>query len=392
MNSLLAVTDLVASIPSPSSGSISIGPLDLRAYGLMIALGVIAAVWLLGRMLERKQVGTADDASSIGVYGVVAGIIGARLYHVATDWERFSDDLGAIPKLWEGGLGIPGGLLFGVFAGMWQAKRRGIPPLVVLTCAAPAIPLAQAIGRWGNWFNQELFGRATDLPWALEIDDDHLPAGYESGTTFHPTFLYESLWNFALAGLLLWIDRRFRMGPGRLFAVYLMGYGAGRFWVEGLRIDPADEIAGLRFNQWVALAAVVAGAIWLLATRGQKWPDDLRRADLVDRPDHDVHHEIDVHDEVDVVDRDRVGVGALGGSEDAVRSRAVDDEPVERADRDDATDDVTTEAATEVATDVTIAADDVDGFGVASADATAVVTGDQDEPDEPDDDGDPTRR
>ena len=268
------VVALVSSIPSPPSGSISIGPLDLRAYGLMIALGVIAAVWLCGRLLEQKGAGTTDDVSAIAIWGVGAGIIGARLYHVATDWERFEDNLGAIPKIWEGGLGIPGGLLFGVVVGMWQAKRRGIDPLVILTCAAPAIALAQAIGRWGNWFNQELYGKATDLPWALEIDDDHLPAGYESGTTFHPTFLYESLWNFALAGFLVWVDRKFRLAPGRLMAVYLMGYGTGRFWIEGLRIDPADEIAGLRFNQWVSLVAIVAGAIWLLATRGQKWPEN----------------------------------------------------------------------------------------------------------------------
>ena len=268
---------VLASIPSPSSGSISIGPLNLRMYGLMIALGVIAAVWLAGRMLERKGLGTTDDVSSMAIWGVGAGIIGARLYHVATDWHRFSDNLGEIPQIWHGGLGIPGGLLFGVFAGMWQSKRRGIPPSVMLTCAAPGIALAQAIGRWGNWFNQELFGRATDLPWALEIDDAHLPAGYASGTTFHPTFLYESLWNLGLAGLLVWIDRRFRLAPGRLMAVYLMGYGTGRFWIEGLRIDPADHLGGLRWNQWVALAAVVAGAIWLVATWGQKWPDDLVR-------------------------------------------------------------------------------------------------------------------
>jgi prolipoprotein diacylglyceryl transferase len=265
---------IVASIPSPPSASLEIGPLELRAYGLMIALGVIVAVWLLGRLLERKGIGTTDDASSVAMWGVGAGIVGARLYHVATEWSRFSDDLGAIPKIWEGGLGIPGGLLAGVFAGLWQGQRRGIEPLQLLTCAAPAIPLAQAIGRWGNWFNQELYGRPTDLPWALEIDDAH-NLDYPAGTTFHPTFLYESLWNLGLVGLLLWIDRRLKLGPGRLFAVYLAGYGAGRFWIEGLRVDPteASDVAGLRWNQWVALAAVVAGAVWLARTRGNRWPD-----------------------------------------------------------------------------------------------------------------------
>ena len=271
MIALLAA--LPASIPSPPSSGISIGPLNLRMYGLMIALGVIAAVWLCGRLFEEKGIGTKDDAGSIAMWGVIGGVIGARLYHVATDWHRFSDDLGAIPRIWEGGLGIPGGIAAGVLAGAYQAKRRGIDPLMGLTCATPAIALAQAIGRWGNWFNQELFGRATDVPWALEIDDDHLPSGYPSGTTFHPTFLYESLWNLALCALLLWVDRRLRLGPGRLFAVYLIGYGAGRFWIEGLRIDPASEVAGLRWNQWVAVAAIAAGVIWLLATRGRKWPE-----------------------------------------------------------------------------------------------------------------------
>ena len=265
---------MIGSLPSPSSGSIDLGFIELRAYGLMIALGVIAAVWLFGRQLERKGVGTADDASSIGMWGVAAGIIGARLYHVATEWSKFSDDLGAIPQIWKGGLGIPGGLLAGALVGVWQGKRRGIEPAVVLTCAAPAIPLAQAIGRWGNWFNQELFGRPTDLPWALEIDDRH-NLGYPTGTTFHPTFLYESLWNLGLVGVLLWIDRRFRLGPGRLFAVYVIGYGIGRFWVEGLRIDPTEgsDVAGLRWNQWVALAAIVIGGAYLWWSRGRTWPE-----------------------------------------------------------------------------------------------------------------------
>ncbi|HRB04655.1 MAG TPA: prolipoprotein diacylglyceryl transferase, partial [Ilumatobacteraceae bacterium] len=261
---------LLASIPSPSSGTLSIGPLELRAYGLMIALGVIAGVWLLGKQLEKSQLGTRDDASSIAIWGVVAGVIGARAYHVITDWSKFDDNLGAIPKIWKGGLGIPGGLLAGILVGAWQAKRRGIRPAVVLTFGAPAIALAQSIGRWGNWFNQELYGKATGLPWALEIDN---PRGYPPGTTFHPTFLYESLWNLALCGVPLWIQRRYRLAAGRLLGVYLIGYGTGRFWIEGLRIDPANSAGGLRLNQWVALAAIAAGAIYLVATRGQKWDE-----------------------------------------------------------------------------------------------------------------------
>lgn len=280
----MSSTTLFSSIPSPSGNSISLGPLSLNAYGLMIALGVIAAVWLLGRQLESKGLGTADDAGSIGMWGVGTGIVGARLYHVATDWGRFSDDLGEIPKIWEGGLGIPGGLLAGVAVGVWQGKRRGVAPAQLLTCAAPAVPLAQAIGRVGNWFNQELFGKPTDLPWGLEIDDAHTPVGFASDTTFHPTFLYEALWNLGLVALLLWIDRKFRLGPGRLFAVYVTGYGIGRYWIEGLRIDPVElnDVAGLRWNQWVALAAIVGGAAYLFATRGRQWPDAAEADDPAD--------------------------------------------------------------------------------------------------------------
>lgn len=286
---------VLASIPSPSRSSIGIGGLRLNAYGLMIALGVVAAVWMFGRRLERRRWGTRDDAGAIAMWAVAAGVIGSRLYHVVTDWERFSDDLAAIPKIWEGGLGIPGGLIGGIGVGVVVARRRGIPMHIAATCAAPALPLAQAIGRWGNWWNQELYGRPTSLPWALEIDRQHLAEGYAPGTTFHPTFLYESLWNLALCGVLLWIDRRWRPRRGGLLAIYLIGYGVGRFWVEGLRIDPADELAGLRWNQWMALAAIGGGVLYLVLRRGAS-PDPepspaaaapLDESDLVDDPADD---------------------------------------------------------------------------------------------------------
>jgi prolipoprotein diacylglyceryl transferase len=265
---------VLASIPSPSSGSINIGPLSIHAYGLMIALGVIAAVWLLGRRLEARGEGTREDASAIAVSSVIAGVIGSRLYHVATDWGSFEHDLGRIPQIWRGGLGIPGGILGGALAAIWAFKRRGIRPAVGLSAAAPALALAQAIGRWGNWFNQELFGRPTDLPWGLRIDADKIPPGYAPGTTFHPTFLYESLWNFALCIALMRIDRRFKLRPGRLFAMYVVGYAIGRFWVEGLRIDPAHSAGGLRLNQWVALVVGVIAASYLLLDRLRHRDDD----------------------------------------------------------------------------------------------------------------------
>jgi prolipoprotein diacylglyceryl transferase len=265
---------VIATFPAPPGPSIGIGPLDLRMYGLLIAIGVIVAVWLFGRRLEQRRFGTPDDASSIAIWAVGAGLIGARLYHVLTDWSRFSDDLGRIPAIWEGGLGIPGGLVAGIGVGLYMAHRKGIPMGVAATCAAPAIPLAQAIGRWGNWFNQELFGRPTDLPWALEVDPQYVPTGFAADTTFHPTFLYESLWTLALAALLIIIDRTIVLGPGRLMGVYVLGYGVGRFWIEGLRIDRATEVAGLRWNQWIALAMIVGGAAYLVATRGRnEWPE-----------------------------------------------------------------------------------------------------------------------
>lgn len=260
---------LLASIPSPASGTLAIGPLRLTAYGLMIALGVIAGTSLASRRLVRQGAGSADDMSAIAVWAVVGGIVGARLYHVITAWSSFSDDLGRIPLIWKGGLGIPGGLLGGVVGAVIAARRRHVDVAQLLTAAAPGVPLAQSIGRWGNWWNQELFGRASDLPWALEISDDKLPVGFEPGTTFHPTFLYESMWNLLLCVALIQVGRRFALRPGRLFAVYLAGYFAGRFWIEGLRIDPAHEFAGLRLNQWVAAAMVVLSIGFLLIDRGR---------------------------------------------------------------------------------------------------------------------------
>lgn len=258
------MSNWIASIPSPSDGVLSLGPIDIHAYGLMIALGVVAAVWLSGRRLEAAGTGTREDMSSIALWGVIAGVIGARIYFIITDasepWREPSRWL----KIWEGGLGVPGGVLLGTIVAGFAIRRRGLSVGGVYTAAAPAIPLAQAIGRIGNWWNQELFGRPTDLPWALEIDDENIPAGYASGTTFHPTFLYEVLWNLSLVGVLLLIDRRMKLRPGRLLAVYAVGYAIGRFWIEGLRIDPAREGGGWRLNQWVSLTVVVLAAGYLL--------------------------------------------------------------------------------------------------------------------------------
>jgi len=257
---------MFASIPSPSWSSLSIGPIELRVYGFLIAVGVVLAVRRLGIGLERFKTGGSEAAASIGIWGVGAGLIGARLYHVVTEWDRFSGNLSEIPKVWNGGLGVPGGVLLGTIVGVLRARSFGISTAETLHAAAPAIPLAQAVGRWGNWFNQELFGRPTTLPWALRIDDDHLPAAYESGSTFHPTFLYESIWTLGLSLWLVRLSGSPRFAGSRLFALYVSGYGLGRLWIEGLRIDDASVIGGLRWNQWVAIAAIVGGLIYLAVT------------------------------------------------------------------------------------------------------------------------------
>ena len=254
---------LLASIPSPSSNSINLGPLELRAYGLAIAVGVIVAVTVAQRRWAARG-GDSLDVSRLATWSVVAGLVGARAYHVLTDYHRFQGQWLDALKVWEGGLGIPGGLLAGVATGVILARRWGLPAAELLDVVAPAIPLAQAIGRLGNWFNQELFGRPTDLPWGLHIDREHRPDGYETFATFHPTFLYEALWNLALAGLLVLYERRRPGGrPGRLFALYVGGYGLGRLWVEALRIDDATRIAGVRVNIWVSLVAIASAAVAL---------------------------------------------------------------------------------------------------------------------------------
>jgi prolipoprotein diacylglyceryl transferase len=257
---------MFASIPSPSWSSLSIGPIELRVYGFLIAVGVVLAIRRLGSGLDRFKTGGSEAAASIGMWGVGAGLIGARLYHVVTEWDRFSGNLSEIPKVWHGGLGVPGGVLLGTIVGVLRARSFGISTAETLHAAAPAIPLAQAVGRWGNWFNQELFGRPTTLPWALRIDDDHLPAAYESGTTFHPTFLYESMWTLGLSLWLVRLSGSPRFAGSRLFALYVSGYGLGRLWIEGLRIDDASVIGGLRWNQWVAISAIVGGLIYLAVT------------------------------------------------------------------------------------------------------------------------------
>lgn len=283
---LEVLNSFVASLPSPGSGSLDIGPLTLRVYGLMIAIGVIVAVRWSGRRFTVAGIGDADLASGMALWAVPAGVIGARLYHVATEWQRFSDSPGDIVKIWEGGLGIPGGILLGTIVGVWYIKKNGVSVPLALWAVAPTLAVAQSIGRWGNWFNQELFGRPTDLPWGLEIDADKVAsAGYAPGTLFHPTFLYESLWNVALAVVLVFLGRRMLASrPARLLACYVIGYGIGRFWIEGLRIDPTKEGGGLRLNQWMSIVLIVGGVAYLVWARLRPAPTAVADGEVPSAP------------------------------------------------------------------------------------------------------------
>ncbi len=262
--------DLVlSSIPSPGTWG-----RQYRLYGIMIALGVIAGLEL-ARKRWADRGGNPEDMSSIALWAVPAGLIGARLYHVITDNQLYRDNLIGIFKIWEGGLGIPGGIVAGVGVGLWAGHRRGIRLPVGLDAVAPALPLAQAIGRWGNYFNVELFGRPTTLPWGLQVPDDIAArAGYGPGQLYHPTFLYESLWNLGLVAFLILLDRRRVIRPGRLFAVYIGGYFLGRLWVEALRSDEANKILGLRLNIWTSLVAIAGVLVYFAVTGLRRRPDD----------------------------------------------------------------------------------------------------------------------
>ncbi len=332
------MTRVLGSIPSPSKNVWDLGignfHLPLHVYGLMIAFGVLAAVWL-SRRRWAKWGNDPDLVIDLAYWGVPGGLIGARLYHVLTDYNRlYVHNFMGIFKIWDGGLGIPGGIVGGVLAGYWCARRRGASVVDLLDMVAPAFPLAQAIGRFGNYFNQELYGRPTHLPWGLEIDSVHRPVAYFGFTTFHPTFAYEALWNLGLVGVLLgidhhrgqgrllspWVvaacyglfavgggldvllvvqrqtglgtaaqvglfvvgavalpllfrvasgvDRRGARRRGDLFIIYVAGYFLGRLWVESLRIDTANTIAGLRLNEWTAIVVGTA-ALAVLAWRGR---------------------------------------------------------------------------------------------------------------------------
>jgi prolipoprotein diacylglyceryl transferase len=267
---------LLLSIPSPSQGVWHLGPLPIRGYALCIIVGVLAAVWLGERRWQQRG-GRAGEVTDIAFWAVPAGLVGARVYHVITDHELYfgggRNPLHAL-EIWNGGLAIWGAIAGGLLGAWFACRRMHIRVSALADALAPGLLLAQAIGRWGNYFNKELFGRPTDLPWKLQIDAAHRPAGYGDEAYFHPTFLYECIWNLGALGLVVWLDRRLKLGFGRCFALYVMAYTAGRAWIEDLRIDVAADGAhplGLRFNVWTAIVLFVLAATYFVVV-GRRHP------------------------------------------------------------------------------------------------------------------------
>ena len=260
------------SIPSPSTGVIYLGSLPLRAYSLFIILGIFVAIWLGNKRWIAKG-GKPGQVSDVALFAVPFGIIGGRIYHVATDWEKYFGSgqnwIDAL-KIWNGGLGIWGAILFGG-VGAWigcKYYKIYLPPFA--DAIAPGIIFAQAIGRLGNYFNQELFGKPTDLAWGLEIAEKFRPQGFESFATFHPTFLYEIIWNVLIGFGLIYLDRKYKIGHGRLFALYVSLYSLGRLFIENLRIDEARLILGFRFNVFTSLVVIVGGLIYFVISNRSK--------------------------------------------------------------------------------------------------------------------------
>ena len=282
----------LAAIPSPTQGVWQLGFIPIRAYALCILTGIVVAVWV-GERRYRARGGRAGTVIDISAWAVPFGVIGGRLYHVISSPQAYFG-AGGRPleafALWRGGLGIWGAIALGGIGAWIGCRRAGVllPPLA--DAVAPGIALAQAIGRWGNWFNNELYGDRTGLPWGLTIHqwDENTGRAVTDAAghpvvigTFQPTFLYESLWDLGTAGVLIWADRRFRMGHGRVFALYVVVYTLGRGWIEDLRIDPANHFLGLRLNEWTSLLVFLGGLTFLILS-ARRHPG--RETDLLRHP------------------------------------------------------------------------------------------------------------
>ncbi len=248
-------------IPSPAVNGFHLGPLFIHFYALMYVVGITLAI-AIGRRRWRARGGDPDLVDELALWAVPFGLLGARIYFDVTTPSQMPPHWWGPLAIWEGGLGIWGGVALAALAGVWRLRRAGASVTLMMDAVAPALLVAQAIGRIGNYFNQELFGGPTRLPWALEISPSHRPPGYLAFSTFHPTFLYELVWDLLLAGFLTWLGRRGRVRPGGLFALYVAGYSAFRVFEESLRIDYSQHFLGLRLNSFVASALTVAGLLW----------------------------------------------------------------------------------------------------------------------------------
>lgn len=259
---------LVTAIPSPPQAVWYLGAFPLRAYALAILAGIVAAVWIAQRRMAARG-GPPERVIEIAFWAVPFGIVGGRIYHVVSSPQAYfgpGGDPWRAFAIWEGGLGIWGAIAFGAVGAAIGARQQNIRLASFADVVAPALLVAQAIGRLGNWFNQELFGGPTTLPWGLQIDAAHLPPGFAEGTLFHPTFLYELVWNLVGAAVLVWADRRFRLGNGQVFWLYVMIYTAGRGWIETVRIDPASIVLGMRLNVWTSLLVGVLALVAFIVT------------------------------------------------------------------------------------------------------------------------------
>jgi prolipoprotein diacylglyceryl transferase len=280
-----AVMHLVvhASIPSPPFNSIALGPLHVRIYGLMYVVGIAIAIWLTVRRW-RAQGGDAAVVEEVAIWGVPAGIIGGRIYFDVTTPADMPHTWWGPFAVWTGGLGIWGGVALAAVVGIWRLRRRGVAVAAFLDAVAPGILIAQGIGRIGNYFNQELFGGPTTLPWGLQIAPPYRPSGYGQYSTFQPTFLYELIFDLCWAGVLIWLGGHRRVKAPGVFALYVAGYSAFRIFEESLRIDSSEHFLGLRLNFYVAGAVAVAGLAWFVVTQRRQRAHAANDGDGAERP------------------------------------------------------------------------------------------------------------
>jgi prolipoprotein diacylglyceryl transferase len=262
---------VIGSIPSPSSNGISLGPLFIHYYGLCYVVGITAAI-VCTRWLWARRGGNPDLVSTVGMWGVPAGIVGGRLYHDITSWNTVPHNWWGWLAIWQGGMGIWGGIAGGLLGGMIPLRRHEIPLTAFMDAVAPGLLIAQAIGRLGNYFNQELYGGPTNLPWALQISPAHRPARYLTDATFQPTFLYELIFDLILAGVLIVLSRKRQIKAPGLFALYVAGYSGFRIFEELLRVDPSHYLLGERLNFWVASTVALAGLAWFAYTQRPREP------------------------------------------------------------------------------------------------------------------------